>query len=134
MIKNYLRSAIRNITRHKFISFINIFGLTIGLTCCMLILLYIVNELSYDRFNTNAKDIYRVTRSFNTADGVQTLHLGAVAPPFGPLLKNEFPDIKKVTRIYPTGNIVMRYKEKLLTEQNTYFADENFFDFLASKQ
>ncbi|MFX9552076.1 ABC transporter permease, partial [Acinetobacter baumannii] len=85
MIKNYLRSAIRNITRHKFISFINIFGLTIGLTCCILILLYIVNELSYDRFNTNAKNIYRVTRSFNTADGVVTLHLGAVAPPFGPL-------------------------------------------------
>ncbi|MEN0057147.1 MAG: FtsX-like permease family protein, partial [Mucilaginibacter sp.] len=93
----------------------------------------IVNELSYDRFNTNAKDIYRVTRSFNTADGVQTLHLGAVAPPFGPLLKNEFPDIKKVTRIYPTGNIVMRYKEKLLSEKDTYFADENFFDFFSIK-
>jgi putative ABC transport system permease protein len=133
MIKNYLRSAIRNITRHKFISFINIFGLTIGLTCCLLILLYIVNELSYDRFNTNAKDIYRVTRSFNTADGVTTLHLGAVAPPFGPLLKNEFPDIKKVTRIYPSGSIVMRYKEKLLTERDTYFADENFFDFFSIK-
>jgi len=133
MIKNYLRSAIRNITRHKFISFINIFGLTIGLTCCMLILLYIVNELSYDRFNTNAKDIYRVTRSFNTADGVVTLHLGAVAPPFGPLLKNEFPDIKKVTRIYSGGSIVMRYKEKLLTERDTYFADENFFDFFTTK-
>lgn len=87
MLKNYLRSAVRNITRHKFISFINIFGLTIGLTCCMLILIYIVNELSYDKYNTNARDIYRVTRSFNTVDGAQTLFLGSIAPPFAPLLK-----------------------------------------------
>ncbi|MBB6127607.1 ABC transporter permease [Mucilaginibacter lappiensis] len=133
MLKNYLRSAVRNITRHKFISFINIFGLTIGLTCCMLILVYIVNELSYDKFNTNATDIYRVTRSFNTPDGVETLYLGAVAPPFGPLLKNEFPDIKKVTRILTNGNVVIRYKEKLLTEESSYFADENFFDFFSVK-
>ncbi|WPU91085.1 FtsX-like permease family protein [Mucilaginibacter sabulilitoris] len=133
MIKNYLRSAIRNITRHKFISFINIFGLTIGLTCCMLILIYIVNELSYDKFNTNANDIYRVTRSFNTADGIDNLHLGAVAPPFGPLLKNEFSDIKKVTRVFPNGNVVLRYKDKLLTERGSYFADENFFDFFSLK-
>ena len=133
MIKNYLRSAVRNITRHKFISSINIFGLTIGLTCCLLILIHIVNELSYDKFNTNVDDIYRVTRSFNTADGVETLHLGAVAPPFGPLLKNEFPDIKKVTRIFPNGNVVIRYKEKLLKEEGSYFADENFFDFFTIK-
>jgi putative ABC transport system permease protein len=133
MIKNYLRSALRNITRHKFISFINIFGLTVGLTCCLLIVVYVVNESSYDKFNANADDIYRVTRSFNTPDGVETLHLGAVAPPFGPLLKNEFSDIKKVTRIFPSSsNLVIRYKEKLLTEDGAYFADENFFDFFTA--
>jgi putative ABC transport system permease protein len=99
----------------------------------MLILLYIVNELSYDKFNTNANDIYRVTRSFNTADGVETLHLGAVAPPFGPLLKNEFSDIKKVTRILTSGGVVIRYKDKLLNEKGAYFADENFFDFFSVK-
>lgn len=133
MIQNYLRSAIRNITRHKFISFINIFGLTTGLTCCMLILIYIVNELSYDKFNTNVNEIYRVTRSFNTTDGVETLHLGTIAPPFGPLLKNEFSDIKKVTRIFTNGSIVIRYKDKLLTEKGSCFADENFFDFFTVK-
>ncbi|SDD21362.1 putative ABC transport system permease protein [Mucilaginibacter pineti] len=133
MLKNYLRSALRNITRHKFISFINIFGLTVGLTCCLLIMVYVINELNYDKFNTNAEDIYRVTRSFNTGDGVETLHLGAVAPPFGPLLKNEFPDIKKVTRIYPSGNLTVRYKDKLITEKEGCFADENFFDFFSVK-
>jgi len=133
MIKNYLRSAFRNIARHKFISFINIFGLTIGLTCCLLILTYIVKELSYDKFNHNAPNIYRVSRSFNTADGIVNLHLGAVAPPFGPLLKNEFPDIKKVTRLFPNGDVVLRYKDKLLTEKGSYFADENFLSFFDLK-
>ncbi|WEA02247.1 ABC transporter permease [Mucilaginibacter sp. SJ] len=133
MIKNYLRSALRNIARHKFISFINIFGLTIGLTCCLLILTYIVKELSYDKFNHNAPNIYRVSRSFNTADGIVNLHLGAVAPPFGPLLKNEFPDIKKVTRLFPNGDVVLRYKEKLLVEKGSYFADENFLSFFDLK-
>jgi putative ABC transport system permease protein len=133
MIRNYLRSAMRNITRHKFISFINIFGLTVGLACCMLILVYIINELSYDKFNNNASDIYRVTRSFNTADGIDNLHLGAVAPPFGPLLKNEFSDIKEVTRILPNRGVTIRYKNKLINEKDAYFADENFFDFFSVK-
>jgi putative ABC transport system permease protein len=133
MIKNYLRSALRNITRHKFISFINIFGLTVGLSCCLLIVVYVINETSYDKFNANADDIYRVTRSFNTPDGVETLHLGAVAPPFGPLLKNEFSDIKKVTRILSNGSTSLRYKDKLFNERGSYFADENFFDFFSVK-
>ena len=85
MIKNYLKSAVRNIKRHPFISFINIFGLTVGLTCCLLIITYIINELSYDKFNTNAKDIRRVTRIFYASKNVESLHLSAIAPPFGPL-------------------------------------------------
>ena len=128
MIKNYLRSAWRNIARHKFISFINIFGLTTGLTCCLLIIAYIINELSYDRFNTNADRTYRVTRIFYSRDGSENLHLSAVAPPFGPLLKVAFPDIEKVTRVYPNGTTVFKYKEKMFNEKNGVFADENFFD------
>ena len=126
MIRDYLRSAWRNITKHKFISFINIFGLTTGLTCCLLILVYIINELSYDKFNTKADRIYRVTRIFYSGKGEESLHLSAVAPPFGPLLKNAFPDIEKVTRMLSTGTIVFRYKEKMFNEQNAFFADENF--------
>lgn len=129
MIKNYLRSALRNIRRHPFISFINIFGLTVGLTCCLLISAYIINEKSYDKFNRNAKDIYRVTRTFYTSPGVENLHLSAVAPPFGPLLKNAFPDIKKMTRVFPNGTIVLKYKDKLFNQGHTAYADENFFEF-----
>ncbi|MES2277631.1 MAG: ABC transporter permease [Bacteroidota bacterium] len=126
MIKNYLRSAWRNITRQKFISFVNIFGLTIGLTCCLLILTYIYNELSYDKFNKNADRTYRVTRVFFTQAGIETLHLSAVAPPFGPLLQTAFPDMEKMTRVYPNGSVVVHYKDKIFNENNFFCADENF--------
>jgi putative ABC transport system permease protein len=127
MIKNYLRSAMRNITRHKFISFINIFGLTTGLTCCLLILAYIIHELSYDKFNANADRTYRVTRIFYSGPNVESLHLSSIAPPFGPLLQNAFPDIQKMTRVLPSGITVLHYKDKLFNEKNAFFADENFF-------
>lgn len=129
MIKNYLRSAFRNIKRNPFISFINIFGLTVGLTCCLLILTYIINERSYDKFNKKANDIYRVTRIFYSGQGIENLHLSAVAPPFGPLLQSAFPDIEKVTRVLPNGISALKYKDKLFNEKNGFIADENFFDF-----
>src|SRR5882672_11262325 len=112
MIRNYLRSAWRNIARHKFISFVNIFGLTIGITCCLLIITYIINELSYDKFNVNADRTYRVTRIFYSRNGEANLHLSSVAPPFGPLLKVAFADIEKVTRVLPNGTTILHYKEK----------------------
>ena len=127
MLQNYLKIAFRNLARYKFISFINIFGLTVGLTCCLLILTYILHETSYDKYNTKADRIYRVTRSFNNKEGIVSLHLGAVAPPIGPLLQNDFPDIQAVTRLLPIGTTPMRYKEKIFNEKDIIFADNNFF-------
>ncbi len=85
MIRNYLKVAYRNLLKYKFISFINLFGLTVGLSCCLLISTYILNELSFDKYNEHADRIYRVTRSFLKQDGTVALHLSSVAPPFGPL-------------------------------------------------
>jgi len=126
MLRNYLKIAFRNMAKYKVISFINLFGLTVGITCCLLILTYIIHETSYDKYNSKADRIYRVTRSFNNKEGIQSLHLGAVAPPYGPLLKNEFPDIEKVTRILPFGTVPTRYKEKIFNEKDIYCADEYF--------
>jgi putative ABC transport system permease protein len=126
MLKNYLRIAVRNLAKYKFISFINLFGLTVGLSCCLLILTYILHETSYDKYNRQASRIYRVTRSFNNDQGIVSLHLSAVAPPFGPLLKSYFPDIQKVTRLLPYDNVPMRYEEKIFNEKNLFFADSNF--------
>ena len=128
MIKNYFKIAIRNLMKYKFISFINLFGLTVGLTCCLLIATYILNELSYDKYNKNAENIYRVTRSFNNADGVVSLNLSTVSPPFGYYLPSEFPEIKKMTRLLNSGTTPLKYKEKLINEPDVYFADENLFD------
>ncbi len=126
MLKNYLKIAFRNLAKYKFISFINLFGLTVGLSCCLLILSYIIHETSYDKYNSKADRIYRVTRSFNDRNGIVSLHLSSVAPPFGPLLQNDFPDIQAMTRVLPNGTTPMRYEEKIFNEQNAFFADNNF--------
>jgi len=129
MFRNYLKIAWRNLMKYKFISFINIFGLTVGLTCCLLILTYIIHELSYDKYNNNSENIYRVTRIFNNPETkAVSLHLGTVAPPFGPLLKNDFKQIQKMTVLLPNGNIAFRYEDKLFYENDCYFADEYLFD------
>lgn len=133
MIRNYLKIAFRNLARYKFISFINLFGLTVGLTCCLLITTYILNELSYDRYNTNAENIYRVTRDFNNEDGVVSLRLSTISPPFGYYLPTDFPEIKKMTRLLDNGITPLRYKDKLINEQNVFFADENLFDVFTVK-
>lgn len=133
MIKNYLKIAYRNLTRNKFISFINLFGLTIGLTCCLLITCYILNELSYDKYNEQADNIYRVTRTFKNRDGVVSLKLSTISPPFGYYLPGDFPDIKKMTRLLSNGPTPMRYEDKKFNEKDIYFADENLFDVFTVK-
>ncbi|MBA3647370.1 MAG: ABC transporter permease [Chitinophagales bacterium] len=126
-MSNYFKIAIRNLLKYKFTSFINLFGLTVGLTCCLLILAFILNELSFDRYNKNAGQIYRVTRSFNNSEGIQELNLSSVAPPFGPLLKNDFPDIEDYTRLLPNGPTPFRYKEKIFNEPGSWYADRSLF-------
>ncbi len=109
MLRNYFKIAIRNLLRYKFISFINLFGLTIGLMCCLLILTYILNEVSFDIYNKNANNIYRVERTFiNPETKVLSLELGAVSPPFAPLLQNDFKEIKKITRCFLSGDLMPR--------------------------
>ena len=134
MIYNYLKIAIRNLLKYKFISFINLFGLTTGIACCLLILTYIINELSYDKYHPGANNTYRVTRSFrNPETGVISLNLGTVAPPFAPLLINDFKEIEKITRLLPGGSTAFRYQEKIFNEEDVYWADEHFFDFFKVK-
>ncbi|HYK56763.1 MAG TPA: ABC transporter permease, partial [Flavisolibacter sp.] len=129
MIRNYFKIALRNLMKYKFISFINLFGLTVGITCCLLILAYIINELSFDRYHRQASNIYRVERTFlNPQTGALNLKLAAVAPPAGPLLQNDFKEIKQVTRLLQNNPTPFRYEEKMFNEPNSYFADEHLFD------
>ena len=133
MIKNYFKIAWRNLIKYKAISAINLFGLTVGLTSCLLITVFILNELSYDRYHKDADNVYRVTRSFNNQDGVVSLNLSTIGPAFGYYLPTDFPEIQKMTRLLDNGITPLRYKEKLFNEKNVFIADENLFDIFSVK-
>ncbi|HAS44539.1 MAG TPA: macrolide export ATP-binding/permease MacB [Microscillaceae bacterium] len=135
MFKNYFKVAFRNLFKRKIYSIINIAGLAIGLTCCILIALFIADETSYDKFHSKSDRIYRVTRDFWGDKDLSTLHLGHVAPPFGPLLKQHFPDIQEVVRFYPTSDLFM-IKDRSFQEENGYYVEPSafkIFDFKVTK-
>ncbi len=118
MLKNYFKTSFRNLWRNKTFAFINIFGLAFGLTCCLMMILFIKNELNYDRFNKNANSIYRVSFSdYLNQGGSATTPL-----PIGPALKQQMPEIKAVTRIDYQDPYLMKY------ENNEYFEPISFAD------
>ncbi len=131
MFKNYLGVAFRNLLRNKTTSFINIFGLAVAITCSLLIYLYITDELSYDRYNKNAERIYRINRYFLSPDGSVNLRLGHLGPPFGPLLKNDFPEFEQVARTLE-DRVLVSFQEKSgqlksLFVHKTYAAEPSLF-------
>ncbi len=128
MFKSYLKTTLRNIKKHLGYSLINIMGLAIGMACCILILLFIFDELSYDKFHENNDRIYRVTRQWFNEDGVSSLHLGQVAPPIGPLLENDFPEIIHAVRIIGAGGLLVGRNGNFFEEPRFFFAEEDFFN------
>ncbi len=133
MLRNYLKTTFRNLQRQKTQSTINILGLAIGLTCCILILLFVRDELSFDKFNENHDRIYRVTRRWINEDGVVSLHLGFVAPPIGPLLKNDFPEIEQAVRLIETSGMLVSHGDTYFEEDSFFFAEENVFEVFSLK-
>lgn len=99
-MRQFLQTLGRNIKSNALISVINLWGLVFGFVCVIFISIWIKNELSFDRFHKNSKDIYRVHRYFYDANGAENLHLPFVAPIAAPLLKNEFPEIQHIARSY----------------------------------
>ncbi len=99
MFKNYLKIAWRNIVRLKGYSFINIFGLAAGLACCLLIMLYVRYEKSYDQFHEYKDRIFRIEPQFLNADGSVRQSFGSLAPGFVPLLEKEFPEMERIVKV-----------------------------------
>jgi len=127
MIKNYFKIALRNLQRHKAFSLLNISGLAIGMACSIFILLWVQNELSYDRFNTNAKDIYRLNSS---AEDFKT----AVSPAgMGAGLQSEMPEIKSTVRISKPSTELLSVGTKKFEEKNIFYADSNFLQMFSFK-
>ena len=131
MLSNYLKIAFRNLRRHKTFGVINIVGLAVGLAGFLLIALYVKDELSYDRYNEHADRVYRVGRTFLTSEGIPSLTLAQAAPPFGPLIKQDFPEAEEVVRTLQTRGMVLRYGDSQFTEDDGFFAEKNLFKVLS---
>jgi putative ABC transport system permease protein len=131
MLLNYLKVALRSIFRNKLTAFINIAGLAFAMLCALMIYLFIQDELHYDRQHTKADRIYRMTRNFLSPDGSVNLHLGHLAPPFGPLLKNDFNDFEEVARTLQARVLVSHQEnageQKAFNEANLFYAEPELF-------
>jgi len=126
MLKNYFKIALRNLLRHKGYSSINIFGLAMGMACCFLIALYVLDELSYDRFYEKADRIFRIGTDEWNGDKLES---DAGSPvPLGPALKAEFPEISEVVRFWQAFRPVIRYQDKIFREELFYFTDAPAFE------
>lgn len=128
MFKNYFKITLRNIKKYKVYSFINITGFAIGIACCFLILLFIRDELSYDRYHKNADRIYRVCIQGRIAnrDLVEIL-LGS---PTAETLVKEYPEVENAVRIFQPSNkeSLVKYENKQFTETQFLYTDESIFD------
>lgn len=125
MFRNYFNTAFRNLSRHKTYSAINIFGLALGLAAFWMIVLYVADEVSYDRYNINANRIVRVVQHASWDGG--NLNVALTSAPFAPALKTAFPEIENAVRIDPEGGDVITYEEKKIKASDVVFADNSLF-------
>lgn len=127
MLKNYLKIALRNIQNKKFYSLLNLLGLSIGITAGVLIIIYVQDELSYDKFHPNVENKYAIGLSGKL--GNQEFK-GIFTPPIlASTILEETPGIERVTRTNRIGDIVFRYQDRAFTEKKAFWADSTFFDF-----
>ncbi|MEO9967989.1 MAG: ABC transporter permease [Reichenbachiella sp.] len=126
MIKNYLKIAFRNLLKHKTFSLINIIGLAGGLTCCLLIFVFVSDELNYDRFQSKKDRIYRLQYF------ISNFNIASVPPVFAENLNDFFPEVEKATRLF-TRNVSVQIDDpsgelKKFEEENIFFTDSSTFD------
>ncbi|CAN5239529.1 ABC transporter permease [soil metagenome] len=131
MIRNYLTVALRNILKYKFFSAINIFGMTVGITSCLLIFLFVSNEISYEQFQVDGDRIYQV--GLHGKMGGQDIRVANTCPPMAAALVLDVPEIESATRINDMGGPVVKVGDKAITEENVFLVDSNFFQFFSYK-
>ena len=126
MIKNYFKTAWRNLWKNKVFSTINILGLAIGIAACIVIMLFVAYEKSFDSFNT--KNIYKLDEVQKFPGMVSSQKVGLSMFPMGPALKAEFPEVKSFTRIHQVGQYQLTYQEKRVYVPQVFFVDSAFFN------
>jgi putative ABC transport system permease protein len=125
MFRNYLVTAWRNLKKNKIFSFINISGLAIGMAVCLLILEYVNFELSYDQFNKNVADLYRVAND-RYQNGKLVQHGTITYSAIGKAMQDDYPEILNHARVEPWGNIIVGYRDKKIGDVNTKAVDNSF--------
>jgi len=125
MFRNYLITILRNLVRDKYYSAINILGLAVGLTVTILIILYIYDEVTYDRSHLLYKRIYRLETDFTIDNKHDKFAISQV--PMGPTLKDEYPEVEEYARCLNVGTIYFRHRDREFTEDSVLFADSTFF-------
>ncbi|MGD9346299.1 MAG: ABC transporter permease [Candidatus Aminicenantes bacterium] len=131
MIRNYIKLALRSLQKHKAYSFINISGLAIGMSCCILILLYVADELSYDTYHEKANRIYRVGAI--SSIGTTTRHYATVPPALAPELVDAIPEVEASVRIFDSFELQGRLDGENIRIPDVFFMDSTFFDVFTHK-
>jgi len=126
MIQNYLKIALRNLNKHRFYSLINVAGLAMGITCFIFILLYVQDELSYDKYHDASERTYRLDMDVKLGD--TEMQVPEVGAPVGNVLQETFPEVETFTRIRVYGPTVMRFEDQTYKEPDMYFVDSTLFD------
>jgi putative ABC transport system permease protein len=133
MFKNYFKIVLRNAKKHPMYVLINLIGLAIGMAVSIVILLYVQFELSYDKYHPDADRIYRISRAWTNPDGAESLHLGHLAPPFGPLIQSDFPEEVDVSARFFSFDALIKSGSNAMVEERFFFADSESFDLFSWK-
>ncbi|MDN5203974.1 ABC transporter permease [Fulvivirgaceae bacterium BMA10] len=126
MLKNLFKTAIRNILRDKFYTLVNVLGLTIGITCSVFLLFYVLDELSYDRYHANAPNIYRIVSNIKEPDNEFTWAVAQI--PMAPELRDKFSEVKDAVRFFSLGRRLYKHGVKQFYEEDFYLADSTVFE------
>jgi putative ABC transport system permease protein len=131
MLKNLIKTAFRHIIKHFGYSFLNILGLTLGITSAIFLIIYVSDEISYDRYHEKADRIYRVSSSIKEPDDQFTWIVAQL--PFGPQVAHDYPEVQAVVRFINMPRALYKYEDKEFNEENFYYVDSTMFDMFTYK-
>jgi putative ABC transport system permease protein len=131
MFKNLLKTAVRHIVKHIGYSILNIIGLTLGISSALFLIIYVADEVSYDRYHEKADRIYRVSTKINEPDDQFTWIVAQI--PFGPQVVHDYPEVQSFVRFINMPRALYKYEDKVFNEENFYYVDSTLFDIFTYK-
>jgi len=131
MIKNLLKIAIRHIQKHPGYTLLNVLGLTLGISSALFLIIYVSDEINYDRYHENANRIYRVSSKITETDDQFTWIVAQV--PMGPQAVKDYPEVESFTRFINMPRALYKFEDKEFVEESFYFADSTIFDIFTYK-